>query len=111
MKHLHTHGVAACWLVVLLAAAGTAVMLLWNAVMPHLAGCPRVNYWEALALLVLCRILIGGFHPRNHGHHHARARLHERLRGMSREERQEFIRHHFHHCPGDDEFPSPPAGS
>jgi hypothetical protein len=30
---------------------------------------------------------------------------------MSREERREFIRHHFHHCPGEDEFPSPPAGS
>ncbi|AYV84872.1 MAG: hypothetical protein Hyperionvirus47_4 [Hyperionvirus sp.] len=30
----------------------------WNAVMPSLFGVRRVNFWEALLLLIVARILI-----------------------------------------------------
>lgn len=36
------------------------VMVLWNAVMPDLFNWPTLGYWQALGLLALSRLLIGG---------------------------------------------------
>ena len=90
------------------AALSLVVMLLWNALVPSLFAGPVVTFWQAAGLLILCRLLLGGFRP-HHGHHHWRhrawrARWHrmspderERFRDgfrrwkhMSREERREF---------------------
>jgi Ca2+/H+ antiporter, TMEM165/GDT1 family len=40
---------------------GQVVMLLWNYVLPQATGWNAINYKQALALLVLCKILFGGF--------------------------------------------------
>lgn len=40
---------------------GAVVMLLWNTILPELVGVPRINYAKAVGLLLLCRILFGGF--------------------------------------------------
>ena len=40
---------------------GEAVKLLWNWLLPPLFGWPAVTFWQALGLLVLSRILFGGF--------------------------------------------------
>jgi hypothetical protein len=45
-----------------------AVMLLWNAILPDLLHVTEIGYWQSLGLLVLARILFGGFH-RGCGHH------------------------------------------
>ena len=45
---------------VLIAAVGAAVMLLWNALLPSLFGWSAITFWQAVGLLVLSRILIGG---------------------------------------------------
>lgn len=37
------------------------VMLLWNAVVPEVTGFKSLSYWQAMGLLVLCKILFGGF--------------------------------------------------
>ena len=37
------------------------VMLLWNAILPSVFHVETLTYWQALGLLVLCRILFGGF--------------------------------------------------
>jgi len=54
--------------VLLLGAAavlGWVVMMLWNAVVPIVfVGGRVIDYWHALGLLVLCRILFGGFRGR-----------------------------------------------
>ena len=43
-------------------AIGTvAVLLLWNWLLPQLFGWPAITFWQALGLLVLCRILFGAF--------------------------------------------------
>lgn len=43
-------------------AGGLAVMLLWNNIVVRvIPGVRNLNYWQALGLLVLCRILSGGF--------------------------------------------------
>jgi hypothetical protein len=97
------------FLIVIGGAAAAAVMLLWNALIPPVIGWTSISYWQAVGLLALVRILFGGF-GLHHGaffHHHRYpdARLHEELRGMSFNERREYIRKHlreFHHFnPGD----------
>ena len=40
---------------------GEIVMHLWNWLLPPLFGWHTVGFWQALGLLVLCRILFGGF--------------------------------------------------
>jgi hypothetical protein len=40
---------------------GLIVKLLWNAILPSLLGINHINYWQSVGLLVLSRILFGGF--------------------------------------------------
>ncbi len=50
-------------LVVLMAIAGFSpvIMLLWNAIIPSIfVGVNVINFWKALGLLALSRILFGG---------------------------------------------------
>ncbi|GGC63213.1 hypothetical protein [Undibacterium terreum] len=85
------------------AALGWVVMSLWNWLMPSLfAGAHEIDYARALGLLVLSRILFGGFHGRGGWH---RGRLfRERWEQMTEEEREQFRsgmrgfrgRHHHH---------------
>jgi hypothetical protein len=73
------------------AVLGALVMWLWNWIMPSLlTGAMTIDYWRALGLLLLCRILFGGF--RGHGHHSwQEKREHwQRWQAMTPEERQQF---------------------
>ncbi len=75
------------------AVLGWAVMMLWNAVVPAaFSGARALDYLHALGLLVLSRILFGGFR----GHHggHGRRRW-EKWKAMTSEERHAF-RHAMH---------------
>ena len=40
---------------------GKLVMSLWNWLLPPLFGLPAITFWQGLGLLLLCRILFGGF--------------------------------------------------
>ncbi len=42
--------------------AALAVMLLWNAIIPDLLNANEIGYWQSLGLIVLSRVLFGGFH-------------------------------------------------
>ena len=42
---------------------GFVVSGLWNALLPGLFGLPSINFWQALGLFILGRVLIGGFGP------------------------------------------------
>lgn len=44
--------------------AGFIVMLLWNFIFPSALHTERISYWQAVGLLVLCRILFFGFRRR-----------------------------------------------
>lgn len=56
--------------VIAIAALSYVVMLLWNNVVVSLAdGIHAIDYCHAVGLLILSRILFGGFRGR-HGHHH-----------------------------------------
>ena len=45
---------------------GFIVMLLWNFIFPSVLRTEKISYWQAVALLVLCRILFFGFRRRSH---------------------------------------------
>jgi hypothetical protein len=71
-----------------IALLGWMVMVLWNWVVPALfVGARAIDYAHALALLVLSRILFGGF--RGHGGWHGR-RHWRRWEQMTPEEREQF---------------------
>ena len=80
-----------CWkigllVVVGIAALGWVVMALWNWLMPTLfVGANEINYLQALGLLVLSKILFGGFRHGCHGCWHR-----HRLEQMTPEEREKF---------------------
>ena len=69
---------------------GEVVRLLWNWLLPPLFGWRLIGFWQALALLALCRILFGGFG--RHGFHRSnfRRRMDERWARMTPEEREKF---------------------
>ncbi|MGD0737636.1 MAG: hypothetical protein ABR976_21090 [Terracidiphilus sp.] len=76
-------------LVVFVGIIGEIVMHLWNWLLPMLFGWKPVTFWEALGLLVLCRILFGGFGGHNHGkRERAQKRLRERWESLPPEERE-----------------------
>lgn len=65
------------------------VMNLWNWLTPALFGWHSITFWQALGLLVLCKILFGGFRG-GPGHLHWRKRMMERWEQMTPEEREKF---------------------
>jgi hypothetical protein len=66
---------------------GVIVMHLWNWLLPPLFGWHTITFWQALGLLVLCRILFGGFgNSGNRGGH--RRRKPEVWEVMTPEERE-----------------------
>ena len=68
------------------------VMVLWNSIIPGISGLLPLNYWQAMGLLVLCRILTGGCWRGHHGH--KAPFMHRGFRNkfmeMNDQERQEF---------------------
>ncbi len=79
-------------LLVLLAAAvlSFVVMGLWNWLMPGLFALHRISFWQALGLLLLGKILFGGFRGPRGAHMHWRGRMMERWEKMTPEEREKF---------------------
>jgi len=63
-----------------IALGGWIVQHLWNWLLPPLFGWRMVTFWQALALLVLCRILFGGWSGGRHGRPGMRNRVRDRIR-------------------------------
>ena len=68
--------------------ASLVVMSLWNWLGPSLFAWPPISLAQAAGLLLLCRILFGGF--LGHGAMHWRGRFAQRWEQMSPEERERF---------------------
>ena len=71
---------------------GYVVMRLWNWLMPALFGWHLITFWQALGILILSKILFGGFHGRHGGSRdwNWRHRMKERWEHMTPEEREKF---------------------
>jgi hypothetical protein len=66
------------------------LMSLWNWLMPALFGWHVINFWQAVGILVLSKILFGGFRGRPGRHVYWRRRMMERWEQMTPEEREKF---------------------
>ena len=69
---------------------GEVVMHLWNWLLPMLFGWKQITFWQALGLLVLCRILFGGFGNSGGRGPGSRRRAKERWEALTPEEREKF---------------------
>ena len=71
---------------------GEVVMHLWNWLLPMLFGWRQITFWQALGILVLCRILFGswGGHGPNPGRSASRRVTAEVWERMTPEEREKF---------------------
>lgn len=74
-------------------AVSAVVMLLWNWLIPGIFNIQALNFWQAMGLLVLCRILFGRFNFRGGNRHRppfANPAFREKFMNMSAEEKQAF---------------------
>lgn len=74
---------------------GWVTMFLWNYLIPPLFNGPQINFWQALGLLLLSKILfggVGGGHKHCGGHSHPQWKQHfkEKLSSMTPEDRERF---------------------
>ena len=72
------------------AVFGFVVMNLWNWLAPPVFGARTINFWQALGILILSKILFGGFHGRSGPGGHWRRRMSGRWEKMTPEEREKF---------------------
>jgi len=82
-------------------AFGLITMHLWNWLMPALFHLPAITFWQTVGLLILSRLILGGFGGHGRGHaHHCRRGMHEKWEKMTPEEREQFREHiHMHRPP------------
>lgn len=56
-----------------IALGSAVVMVLWNSLLPEIFGIKAINYLQAVGVLILSKILFGGFgrgHRHFYGHRH-----------------------------------------
>jgi hypothetical protein len=77
-------------------------MILWNITIPEVFGIKSLTYGEAFRLLIISRILIGGFgfHWANKGEKSKfwRERMKMKMEHMSEDEKAEFKRKLWQKC-------------
>ena len=83
--------------IVIAVVAGFVVMHLWNWLMPAVFGLKAITFAQAIGLLVLSKILLGGFHkhgrrggPCGGGRGGWKRHMEDRWGQMSEEEREKF---------------------
>lgn len=86
---------------VLYAVLVLIIMEFWNLLIPDITHWSSINYWQALGLTILCRLLCGTMHHFRNDYHCGRHR-HGRLHHMSPEEREAFVRRRFHNLVDDE---------
>jgi len=96
---VHVHKFRKIWILkfllfgaLLLAVFGFVVMGLWNWLTPAMFGLRTIGYWQAVGLLILSKILFGGFmgRPRLHRGDRWGRWMADRWGAMTPEEREKF---------------------
>lgn len=75
---------------VALTVFGFVTMELWNWLMPAIFRLPVISFGQAIGLVALSKILLGGFHAPWGGRRHWKERMAERWMEMTPEERERF---------------------
>ena len=84
--------------VMAVALFGFIVMSLWNWLAPAVFGLHTITLWQALGILILSKILFGGFRGRPGYGGPWRRRMSERWQQMTPEEREKFRQGMFGRC-------------
>ena len=71
---------------------GAVTMALWNWLVPTLFAGPVINFWQALGLLLLAKILFAGgkgswFHKEHEHSNHWKGKIYEKFSNMTPDER------------------------
>lgn len=77
-----------CFFIIAVLAFGLLVMSLWNAILPAVLGVKAISFIQALGILLLSKILFGGF-----GGRHRRGKwmeMKQKFSGMTPEDREKF---------------------
>ena len=70
---------------------GGLVMLLWNAILPPVAHVGKLDYPQAIGLLLLCRLSFGSFRPGGGGRWKREGQgWRQKWSGMNEQERSAF---------------------
>jgi hypothetical protein len=88
------------------AVMGMVTTGLWNALLPAIFGLPAIGFWQAVGLLLLGRLLFGGF--RGCGRGMRRGKFVRGMQDLSPEERERFRRAMGRGC-GSSDNPEPAA--
>jgi hypothetical protein len=75
-----------------MAIFGFVVMSLWNWLVPSLFGGHTIGYWQAWGIIILSKILFGGFRGRSGPGGRWKHRIRERLEQMTPEERERLLK-------------------
>lgn len=84
-------------------ALGYIVMYLWNWILPEVTHAGRLNFWQALGLLVLCRLLFGNFNKGGGGSNRFREKamgMRSKWQNMNEEQRIKFKEEYKRRCGG-----------
>lgn len=91
--------------IIFITAMGWVVMSLWNWLMPYLFSGKVISYWQALGILVLCKILFGGMKGTWRQNHcnkcdsgHFNNKMEARMAKMTEEERLAFKSKFYNKC-------------
>ncbi|WP_077924249.1 hypothetical protein [Spirosoma sp. 209] len=102
--------------IVLAGLAGLTVMTLWNALLPSILGVSAIGFWQALGLLLLSRILFGGYGVRGRGWEGGwkgrrawKEKMAERWQQITPEEREQMKARWRDRCSGRGRWGSPPS--
>jgi Ca2+/H+ antiporter, TMEM165/GDT1 family len=83
------------------AVFGFIVMGLWNAILPAVLGVKAITFIQALGILLLSKILFGGFGGRGwRGSQAWKQKMKQRLDNMTPEEREKFKAEWKNRCGG-----------
>lgn len=77
------------------------VMLLWNQILPFVIGVKAISFMQAMGILILSKILFGGFGGRHHrGGPNWREKMKNGWANMSPQEREKFKAEWKNRCGG-----------
>jgi len=78
------------------------VMGLWNAILPAVIGVKTINLWQAMGILLLSKILFGGFHGGWRGRHKRERwmEMKQKFADMTPEEREKIKAEWKNRCAG-----------
>ena len=81
---------------------GFVVMSLWNAILPAVLGVKAITFLQALGILLLSKILFGGFHGRSRwrGSPAWKEKMKQRFETMTPEEKDKFKAEWKNRCGG-----------